>query len=69
MSDRNLWWGKPLNSRRYHIFGGDGFGNSLCGNWMFNNDGKEPEVDIENNTFTDGEDCKKCCRKVGLIDD
>ena len=69
MSKKNLWWGKPIKSRRFHIFEGDRYAGSLCGNWMFTNDGHDPDVDIENDSFNEGKDCKKCARKAGIIDE
>jgi hypothetical protein len=70
MSDNELWWGKPLKSRRFHIFEGKGtMAGSLCGSWQLNYDGKDPDVDPESDTFTDGEDCKACSREAGVLDD
>lgn len=56
-----LKWGEPLNARRFHIFDS---GRALCGGWML-----FPDEDVEaDDDFTDGQDCKSCCRKAGLID-
>ena len=64
MSDR--WWGQPIRARRHHVFEN---GRSLCGNWMFVNDGNEPEVKPDEDTFRDGKDCKNCSRRAGVLDD
>lgn len=61
--DEPLMWGEPINARCWHIF--DGL-RSLCGGWMMNPD---QEVNLENDTYREGEDCKACCRKAGILDD
>ncbi|MFC7069477.1 hypothetical protein [Halobaculum lipolyticum] len=68
MSDETLWWGQPLDARRYHIFEGEGAPESLCGGWLLPYDGHDPEVS-EGDTFTDGQDCKECARKAGVLDE
>lgn len=69
--DKTLWWGQPLDARRYHVFEGEGaLAESLCsGGWMLAYDGQDPEVDPEGDTFKDGRDCKECSRKAGVLDD
>jgi len=57
-------WGKPLNSRRYHIFED---GKSLCQSWIL---GSPKAGDVEeSDSYREGEDCKKCCRRAGVLDD
>lgn len=69
-NDSPLWWGKPLDSRRYHIFEGEvRLAESLCGSWQLSYDGKDPEVDPEEDTFSEGEDCKACSRAAGVLDE
>lgn len=68
--DATLWWGRPLKSRRYHIFEGEGpLAGSLCGNWQLSYDGEDPEVDLGGDTFSEGEDCKACARAAGVLDE
>lgn len=65
----DLWWGKPIDSRRFHIF--DGYGpisGSLCGNWQLGHQEAELDVDPESDSYTEGSDCKQCCRNAGLLD-
>ena len=69
MGDETLWWGRPLDSRRFHVFEGETLAQSLCGNWMMSYDGQDPEVDPDYDTFTEGEDCKACSRKAGVLDE
>lgn len=57
-------WGKPINSRRWHIFDG---GRSLCQNWMFA--GATNGVVPEDDEYREGEDCKRCCRRAGILDE
>lgn len=68
-TDEFLWWGQPFDARRYHIFKGKGVASSLCGGWMLDHDGQDPEVDPNSDTFSEGEDCKKCSRMAGVLDD
>jgi hypothetical protein len=69
-TERTLWWGKPIDSRRYHVFEGDRrLCRSLCSSWSLRYDGEDPEVDPENDTFSEGSDCKKCSRKAGVLND
>lgn len=56
-------WGEPFNARRWHIFDG---GRSLCGNWMYG--AADQDVDPEEDSYREGEDCKKCCRRAGVLD-
>lgn len=65
----DLWWGKSLKMNRHHIFNGKGaMPGSLCGNWMLNYDGNDPDVSPDD-TYTEGQDCKACCRNAGLLED
>jgi hypothetical protein len=57
-------WGKPLDSRRWHIFKDGRSIGSSCG-WMYF--GAEETVNPEEDSFTDGQDCKSCCRAAGLL--
>jgi hypothetical protein len=66
---QNRWWGQPFDARRFHVFGGHGKARSLCGSWMLNHDGQDPDVDPEGDTFKDGRDCKECARKAGVLDE
>lgn len=69
MSDGEmLWWGKPADSRRYHIFRGTMLAESLCGNWGFNHRDEE-RIDSEEAEYREGKDCKACCREAGVLDD
>jgi len=62
-----LWWGAPVNSRRFHVFEGDGrLSRSLCGSWSLTRQAGDPEV-AEDDEFTEGEDCKACARKAGVL--
>lgn len=56
----SLNWGRPFDARRYHIFDGT---RSLCGSWMFSPPDDEVTDDDE---YTEGQDCKACCRAAGL---
>lgn len=57
-------WGRPLSATRWHIFKDL---QSLCGQWAYNpND--EP-VDPKEDEYREGEDCKECCRKAGLLEE
>lgn len=56
-------WGKPLDARRWHIFDGS---RSLCGGWMYG--AANQDVDPDEDAFRDGDDCKECCRKAGVLD-
>jgi hypothetical protein len=69
--DEFLWWGKPFEANRHHIFEGKGaLCLSLCSSgWGLNYDGEDPEVDPEEDGFTEGQDCKACSRKAGVLDD
>lgn len=69
--EERLFWSRPPNARRYHIFDGEPGVRvrSLCGKWRWADDGGEPEVDPEDDTFGDGEDCKTCARKAGVLED
>lgn len=71
MSDdeTSLWWGRPWNAKRYHIFEGEGNARSLCRNWKLRYDDKDPEVDPESDSYTQGEDCKECARKAEVLAD
>lgn len=68
-SQATRWWGRPFDARRYHIFEGKGVARSLCENWQLRHDGKDPEVDPDEDSFTEGEDCKECAREAGVLDD
>jgi hypothetical protein len=68
-TEQTRWWGKPLDARRYHVFEGEGHAHSLCGSWMLRYDGKDPEVDPDGDTFSDGQDCKECAEKAGVLHD
>jgi len=59
-------WGKPLNSRRWHIFKDGRSIGSGCG-WMYS--GGDETVDSDEDAFREGEDCKACCRAAGLLGD
>ena len=59
---RDLQWGHPLRANRWHIFEN---GESLCNNWMFGAATQDVEAD---DSYTEGKDCKACCRKAGLLD-
>lgn len=65
--DGALWWGEPLEARRWHIFSGEGRSESLCGNWMFHRF-EEEEIDPDAEEFREGKDCKECCRAAGVED-
>lgn len=68
--DATLWWGQPHDARRYHIFEGERpLATSLCGSWALGYDDRDPEVDPETDTFTDGSDCKRCARAAGVLTD
>ncbi len=56
-------WGKPSNSRSFHIFEGDG-GISLCGKWMFM--GAEQLI-LDEEIDACKEDCKQCCKVYNNI--
>lgn len=56
-------WGKPHNARRWHVFDGS---RSLCGNWMYTS-GMTPVSNED--SFNEGEDCKTCARKAGVLDE
>lgn len=58
-------WGKPLKARRWHIFDEAG-GRSRCGNWYL---GKPAEQVMNDDEWEDGNDCKTCCRKEGLLNE
>lgn len=65
-----LWWGEPLDARRYHIFGGVGaMCRGLCGGWMMGYSSDMPHVDPESDSWRDGKDCKTCARKAGVLDE
>lgn len=64
MSDDTLRWGEPKNARRWHVFDG---ARSLCGNWMYGS--ARTPVDADEDEFRDGEDCKTCCQKAGLLEE
>ncbi len=66
-SDDPLWWGQPADARRYHIFEGAGISRSLCGNWLFKR--RQEEEIGDDAEYRQGEDCKACCRKAGVLDD
>ena len=67
--NEEYWWGHPHDARRYHVFEEKrSMARSLCGNWMLGHDGRDPDVDPESDTYTEGEDCKKCARKAGVLD-
>lgn len=67
--DQFLWWGKPNDSRRFHIFQGKGpMAESLCGNWMYAWNDANEEVDPEEDGFKDGQDCKSCSREAGVLE-
>jgi hypothetical protein len=66
--EKTRWWGQPRDARRYHVFEGEGMAQALCGGWLLNYDGEDLEVDPEEDTFTDGQDCKTCSRKAGVLD-
>jgi hypothetical protein len=55
-------WGKPYNARRWHIFEDD---KALCDNWWF---GSANEDVTEEDTYTEGSDCKECCRRSDLLE-
>jgi len=63
-SETTRYWGKPAKARRWHIFAGS---RSLCSKWMYG--GATEEVDPEEDTHRDGDDCKRCCRKAGVLSD
>jgi hypothetical protein len=66
--DPTLWWGQPLDARRFHVFEGESsLAQSLCGSWRFGYHGDDPEVDPEGDSWRDGEDCKECCRQAGVL--
>lgn len=66
----DLWWGKPFKSRRHHIFEEKTpLASSLCGNWMLSYESEDVDVLPEEDEFNDGEDCKECCRKAGILND
>lgn len=66
-SEQDLWWGEPADARRWHVFDGEGDCKSLCGNWMFSRR-NEQTIDPSDEEFREGEDCKECARKAGVID-
>lgn len=70
-SDETLWWGHPIKARRFHVFEGEGrAAECLCSaGWILGHDGRDPEVDPEDDEFTPGEDCKECARKAGVLDE
>lgn len=61
-----LYWGEPLNARRFHIFDG---GRALCGGWMMTNRAGDKALVTDGDTFREGKDCKTCCRKAGVLED
>ena len=64
-----LWWGKPVQARRFHVFDGEEtLANSLCGNWALSWNSAEPYVTDEDE-FKDGQDCKECSRKAGVLNE
>lgn len=69
-TEQELWWGQPLDARRFHVFEGKGrLAESVCSaGWAIGYDGLDPDVDPENDTFKEGRDCKECARKVGILD-
>lgn len=71
MSDNEstLWWGKPLKAQRYHVFEGEGMSTSLCDNWMFGYNEIDPKLNLEDDSFREGKDCKECSRKAGLLEE
>ncbi|WP_256402440.1 hypothetical protein [Halorubrum salinum] len=57
-----LAWGEPFRARRWHIFDGH---QSLCGSWAFGSANQPVEA---SDTYSEGDDCKACCRKAGLLE-
>ena len=57
----DLEWIQPKDARRWHIAEG---GRSLCHSWMYPFAGETVE---ESDSYTEGQDCKKCCERAGLI--
>jgi hypothetical protein len=65
-----LWWGRPHDARRYHVFEGEmALARSLCSKWMMSHSADMPEVSPDEDTFVDGDDCKVCSRKAGVLQD
>lgn len=69
MSDEDdlLWWGKPADARRYHVFEGEGLSRSLCDNWMLTHEPVDEVVSPDSDEFREGKDCKTCSRKAGVL--
>lgn len=65
MGEETRRWAEPIRARRFHVFEGL---QSLCGKWMLRTDENDPEVDPEADTYREGEDCKECSRKAGVLD-
>lgn len=66
--DETLWWGEPLDARRFHVFEGEGrLARALCGGWHMAYGDDMPEVDPDGDTWKDGRDCKQCAREAGVL--
>lgn len=68
--ETSLWWGEPADALRHHVFRGKSrLARSLCGHWILTYHEGEPDVDPEGDTYQEGEDCKKCARRAGVLDE
>lgn len=65
-TDREVWWGKPADARKPHLFRGPNKARSLCGSWGFYSTYASEPLDLDDPQ--DGYDlddlCKRCRESV-----
>ncbi len=59
----SLRWGRPLASRKYHVF--DRGSRSLCGKWLYGSANTPVEPGDETSIRTD--DCKACVSRLKAL--
>lgn len=59
------YWGRPMESKKFHIFPEPNFSTSLCGKWMFTPDKKQPKTEVICEATK--EDCKECVKRFNKM--